>query len=401
MSMAPQELEKSASKYAAAAIKADSQGAVGMAISDYQNASDTLLKLIRLYPTSSVNKIYKASYQKYQERIKALKETRGDIDPVLDPNASPEEQKKSLARAQPHKDDGDLEDLVMKEKPDVKWSEVIGLDDAKGALRESIVYPSKRPDLFPLGWPRGMLLYGPPGTGKTMLAAATANELDGYFINVDAASMMSKWLGEAEKNVSNLFKMARKYNEREGKPVILFIDEVDSLLGDRNSEVGGEIRAKNQFLSELDGVNGKGKDTMMYVIGATNKPWSLDEPFLRRFQKRIYVSLPSGDARQKLFDQYTAPLKKSSRFSLATLAKQFDGYSASDIKDVCQGAQLLVVNELFRSPNYHEPVDGEVAQDPRELTMADFKDIKARRKPSVSVENIRAYHKWSEAFGAL
>ena len=196
MSMAPQELEKSASKYAAAAIRADSQGAVGMAITDYQNASDILMKLIRLYPTSSVNKIYMQSYQKYQERIKALQDTRGDIEPVVDSNASPEEQKKALARAQPHKDDyGDLNDLIMKEKPDVKWSEVIGLDDAKGALRESIVYPSKRPDLFPLGWPRGMLLYGPPGTGKTMLAAATANELDGYFINVDAASMMSKWLG--------------------------------------------------------------------------------------------------------------------------------------------------------------------------------------------------------------
>ena len=403
MSMAPQELEKSASKYAAAAIRADSQGAAGMAITDYQNASDTLLKLIRLYPTSSLNKIYKQSYQKYQERIQALRDTNGtDIPPVVDPNASPEEQKKALARAQPHKDDGnDLEDLVMREKPDVKWSEVIGLDDAKGALRESIVYPSKRPDLFPLGWPRGMLLYGPPGTGKTMLAAATANELDGYFINVDAASMMSKWLGEAEKNVSKLFNMARKYNEKEGKPVILFIDEVDSLLGDRNSEVGGEIRAKNQFLSELDGVNGKGKETMMYVIGATNKPWSLDEPFLRRFQKRIYVSLPAMDARNKLFEQYTAPLKKSTRINSSSLAKQFDGYSASDIKDVCQSAQLLVVNELFRSSDYHEPVEGEVPQDPRELTMADFKDIKARRKPSVSIENIRAYHKWSESFGAL
>ena len=164
--MAPQELEKSASKYAAAAIRADSQGAAGMAITDYQNASDTLLKLIRLYPTSSLNKIYKQSYQKYQERIQALRDTNGaDIAPAVDPNASPEEQKKALARAQPHKDDGnDLEDLVMREKPDVKWSEVIGLDDAKGALRESIVYPSKRPDLFPLGWPRGMLLYGPPGT---------------------------------------------------------------------------------------------------------------------------------------------------------------------------------------------------------------------------------------------
>ena len=402
MSMAPQELEKSASKYAAAAIKADSQGAVGMAITDYQNASETLMKLIRLYPTSTLNKIYMQGYKKYQERINALRETRGaDVEPVVDPNASPDEQRKSLARTQPHKDEGDFEDLVMKEKPDVKWSEVIGLDDAKGALRESIVYPSKRPDLFPLGWPRGMLLYGPPGTGKTMLAAATANELDGYFINVDAASMMSKWLGEAEKNVSKLFKMARKYNEREGKPVILFIDEVDSLLGDRNSEVGGEIRAKNQFLSELDGVNGKGKDTMMYVIGATNKPWSLDEPFLRRFQKRIYVSLPNQEARQKLFKQYTEPLKKSSRFNLITIARQFDGYSASDIKDVCQGAQLLVVNELFKSSNYHDPTNGEIAQDPRELTMADFKDIKAKRKPSVSIENIRAYHKWSEAFGAL
>jgi len=402
MSMAPQELEKSASKYAAAAIKADSQGAVGMAITDYQNASETLMKLIRLYPTSTLNKIYMQGYKKYQERIKALRETRGaDVEPVVDPNASPDEQRKSLARTQPQKDEGDFEDLVMKEKPNVKWSEVIGLDDAKGALRESIVYPSKRPDLFPLGWPRGMLLYGPPGTGKTMLAAATANELDGYFINVDAASMMSKWLGEAEKNVSKLFKMARKYNEREGKPVILFIDEVDSLLGDRNSEVGGEIRAKNQFLSELDGVNGKGKDTMMYVIGATNKPWSLDEPFLRRFQKRIYVSLPNQEARQKLFKQYTEPLKKSTRFNLITIARQFDGYSASDIKDVCQGAQLLVVNELFKSSTYHEPIKGEIAQDPRELTMADFKDIKAKRKPSVSIENIRAYHKWSEAFGAL
>jgi SpoVK/Ycf46/Vps4 family AAA+-type ATPase len=400
--MAPQELEKSASKYAAAAIKADSQGAVGMAITDYQNASETLMKLIRLYPTSTLNKIYMQGYKKYQERIKALRETRGaDVEPVVDPNASPDEQRKSLARTQPQKDEGDFEDLVMKEKPNVKWAEVIGLDDAKGALRESIVYPSKRPDLFPLGWPRGMLLYGPPGTGKTMLAAATANELDGYFINVDAASMMSKWLGEAEKNVSKLFKMARKYNEREGKPVILFIDEVDSLLGDRNSEVGGEIRAKNQFLSELDGVNGKGKDTMMYVIGATNKPWSLDEPFLRRFQKRIYVSLPNQEARQKLFKQYTEPLKKSTRFNLITIARQFDGYSASDIKDVCQGAQLLVVNELFKSSTYHEPIKGEIAQDPRELTMADFKDIKAKRKPSVSIENIRAYHKWSEAFGAL
>ncbi len=401
MSMAPQELENSASKYASDAIKADSQGAYGMAISGYQNASATLMKLMRLYPDSKLNQIYTERIRAYQNRVKELQNTRaGNIEPVLDPNASPEEQKKAIARAQPKSDDS-MEDLILKEKPDVKWSEVIGLDDAKKALKESIVFPSKRPDLFPLGWPKGMLLYGPPGTGKTMLAAATAHELDGYFIVVDAASMMSKWLGEAEKNVSKLFAMAREYCEKEGKPVILFIDEVDSLLGERNSEVGGEIRAKNQFLSEMDGVNGKGKELMMYVIGATNKPWSLDHPFLRRFQKRIYVSLPSTEAREKLFDLYTSPLKKNSRVNSLSLAKQFDGYSASDIRDVCQSVQMEVVNELFRSPDYREPIAGEAASMPRELTMMDFKNIKIKRKPSVSIEMVRAYHKWSDQFRAL
>ena len=165
--------------------------------------------------------------------------------------------------------------------------------------------------------------------------------------------------------------------------------------------MGGEIRAKNQFLSEMDGVNGKGKELMMYVIGATNKPWSLDSPFLRRFQKRIYVSLPSTEARENLFELYTSPLRKSSRVSSLTLAKHFDGYSASDIKDVCQGAQLQVVNELFKSPSFSEPVEGQAPLQPREITTTDFRNIKQRRKPSVSVEMVRAYHKWSEQFGAL
>jgi len=397
MSLAPQELENSASKYASDAIKFDSQGARGMAIANYQKAIDSLVRLMRLYPNSKLNPIYKERTLSYQTRIKALKETHG-VEPAIDPRASPEEQRTNLKK---HQDKTDVEDLIMKEKPNVRWEEVIGVDDAKDALRESIVYPTKRPDLFPLGWPKGLLLYGPPGCGKTILAAAIASELDGYFINVDAASMMSKWLGEAEKNVSKLFNMARDYAEKEGKPVILFVDEVDSLLGTRTSEIGGEVRVRNQFLTEMDGVNDKGKNLKMYVIGATNKPWSLDWPFLRRFQKRIYVTLPTQVAREKLFDLYTSPLRTDARLRSTELAKLFDGYSASDIKDVCQAGQLKAVNELFSSPEYKEPVSGQDTPQPRNLTMADFRAIMTRRKPSVSTEMIRAYFKWSEEFRAL
>jgi len=396
--MAPQELEKSASKYATDAIKYDSQGTRGIAITNYQKATESLLKLTRLYPDSKLNKIYTERMKSYQNRIIALQNTSlTDTEPVVDPNASPEEQRANTG----NREKNNLDDMIMKERPDVKWDDVVGVDDAKNALRESIVYPTKRSDLFPLGWPRGILLYGPPGCGKTILAAATANELDGYFINVDGSSMMSKWLGEAEKNVSRLFKMARGYAERENKPVILFIDELDSLLGERQNEIGGEVRSRNQFLTEIDGINGKGKDLKLYVIGATNKPWSLDHPFLRRFQKRIYVSLPTLEAREKLFVLYANKLKLDSRVRTHTLASIFDGYSASDIKDICQAVQLKVVNEMFSTSTYNEPVEGENPSVPRDITMKDFRDTILRRKPSVSMDMIRAYYKWSEQFKAL
>ena len=398
MNMAPQELEKSASQYATNAIKYDSQGARGMAITHYQKASESLHKLMRLYPDSKLNKIYAVRMKSYQDRIKALQTTQfTDAEPVVDPTASQGEQKTSLANHIKN----NFDDMIMKEKPDVRWIDVIGIDDAKNALRESIVYPTKRPDLFPIGWPRGILLYGPPGCGKTVLAAATANELDGYFINVDGSSMMSKWLGEAEKNVSRLFKMARSYAEREGKPVILFIDELDSLLGQRTNEIGGEVRSRNQFLTEIDGINGKGKDIKLYVIGATNKPWSLDLPFLRRFQKRIYVSLPTLEAREKLFVLYTNKLKLDDRVRSHTLASIFDGYSASDIKDICQAVQLKVVNEMFSLTDYKEPIEGENPSQPRNISMKDFRESLTRRKPSVSMDMIKAYYKWSEQYKAL
>lgn len=423
MSLAPQELENSASKYAAEAIRLDSEGSRGMAIQSYQRAIEALVKLVQVYPEYKLNRIYMERASTYQNRIKALQMTLDVTDetPQETSGPAPEEsakghylkQKKNSVHSKvqnpsessdayddSNKDSetskSDFDGLLLKEKPEVSWDEVIGLEDAKRAIRESIVYPTKRPDLFPLGWPRGMLLYGPPGCGKTLLAAAAAAEIEGYFINVDASSMMSKWLGEAEKNVSKLFVMARKLCETENVPVLLFIDEIDSLLGARNSEVGGEVRVKNQFLTEMDGINGKSKESLLYVIGATNKPWTLEAGFLRRFQKRIYVTLPDAASRTNLFSQYTRPLKRDRIFKCDELAKAAEGYSASDIKDICQAAQLRVVDELFESGKGLE-----ATSNPRAITMSDLKEIFKVRKPSISMEMIRAYMRWSDQYKAL
>jgi SpoVK/Ycf46/Vps4 family AAA+-type ATPase len=230
------------------------------------------------------------------------------------------------------------EELVVTEKPKVNWEEVVGLETAKKAVKEAIVYPVQRPDLFPLGWPRGILLFGPPGCGKTLLAAAVATEIDANFYSIDAASIMSKWLGEAEQNVAKLFGSARK-SSKEGKPAIVFVDELDSLLGQHSNEVGGEI---------------------------------------------------------SMLKLYSSNLQIDNDVDLHELARLSEGFSGSDIRDVCQSAQLKLIGEFFESG---KAMDKEAK--PRALTMADFRQILEERKPSVSLDMLSMYNRWFEAFKAL
>ena len=206
---------------------------------------------------------------------------------------------------------------------------------------------------------------------------------------------MAKWLGEAEKNVSKLFGNARRMINDGKSPIIIFIDEVDSLFGKRDQEIGGESRVRNQFLKEMDGVVDKGKNLPLYVIGATNKPWSLDWPFLRRFQKRINVSLPNLDARTEMLEVHTSSLKLSRYCKMSDLANYFEGYSGSDVRDVCQSVQLKVVSKLFENGN---PEPDSV---PDEITTNDFVEILEKRKPSVSSEMLNAYSNWSDNYKAL
>ncbi len=390
---ASNELEKAATAYALDAVRLDKQGQKGRAITLYQKAIEALLQLVQLYPEYGLNKVYVQRAIAYQERIKALQGAVSSAEMNEASNSDGEGGGATMEGGGALKPNS--EELVMTEKPKVNWNEVVGLDVAKKAVKEAIVYPVQRPDLFPLGWPRGILLFGPPGCGKTLLAAAVATEIDANFYSIDAASIMSKWLGEAEQNVAKLFGSARK-SATDGKPAIVFIDELDSLMGAHTNEVGGEIRVRNQFLKEMDGIVDKGKNLHIYVIGATNKPWDLDWAFIRRFQKRILVPLADHRTRLNMFKVYSSNLQIATDVDLDELARLSEGFSGSDIRDVCQSAQLKLIGEFFESGQALDK-----AATPRALTMTDFRQILEERKPSVSLDMLTAYNRWFEAFKAL
>ncbi|XP_052661713.1 spastin isoform X5 [Harpia harpyja] len=292
--------------------------------------------------------------------------------------------------------DSNLANLILNEivdsGPAVKFDDIAGQELAKQALQEIVILPSLRPELFTgLRAPaRGLLLFGPPGNGKTMLAKAVAAESNATFFNISAASLTSKYVGEGEKLVRALFAVAREL-----QPSIIFIDEVDSLLCERREgEHDASRRLKTEFLIEFDGVQSSGEDRIL-VMGATNRPQELDDAVLRRFTKRVYVSLPNEETRlillKNLLSKQGSPLTQK---ELAQLARMTDGYSGSDLTALAKDAALGPIREL--KP---EQVKNMSASEMRNIKLSDFTESLKKIKRSLSPQTLEAYIRWNKDFG--
>lgn len=245
---------------------------------------------------------------------------------------------------------GKLEGAIVVEKPHVKWSDVAGLEGAKEALKEAVILPIKFPHLFTgkrVPW-KGILLFGPPGTGKSYLAKAVATEANNStFFSVSSSDLVSKWLGESEKLVRNLFELARAH-----KPSIIFIDEVDSLCSSRSeNESESARRIKTEFLVQMQGV-GKDSDGIL-VLGATNIPWVLDSAIRRRFEKRIYIPLPEEHARLVMFKIHLGSTAHVlTEENLKQLAHMTEGYSGADISIVVRDALMQPVRKVQTATHF-------------------------------------------------
>lgn len=373
-------------EYAQKAIAADKAGDYETAIKYYKIAIDFFTKYLVLYPDAPLADFYKELISKYRSRIslleKALAErAKGETVGVTSPAGN------SATGTQL------FQVLKPENRPKRMFDDLVDLENVKRALKKSVIYPIKNPDLYPLGWPKGILLFGPPGCGKTEITLALANEANAILINISPADIMSKWLGDTEKNVKALFTTAREL-AAQGSPVIVFIDEVDALFQQYSVEVGGEKRGRNQFLIEMDGLTGKEYAKLpLFVVGATNKPWLLDIGFIRRFERRIYVPPPSREVRIRLFEHYIKMLAKT--FSMGPidydkLADMTEGYSSSDIVSIVKEVQNNVVEEINEK---------QLKIDSRKITTEDFIEVIKKHKPSIDPRLIDVYKEWNRQYG--
>ena len=237
---------------------------------------------------------------------------------------------------------------VMVEVPNIKWEDVGGLKDAKQQLKEAVEWPLKHPEIFSrmgIRPPRGILLYGPPGTGKTLLAKAVANESDANFISVKGPEVFSKWVGESEKAVREIFKKARQ-----NSPTVIFLDEIDSIAPKRDSHTDSHVTdtVLNQLLTEMDGLEDLHD---VVVIGATNRPDMIDTALTRpgRFDRLIYIPVPDSKAREEIFKIHTKHMPLAKDVKLSELVKKTEGYTGSDIEAVCREAAILALRESLKA----------------------------------------------------
>ncbi|XP_078168090.1 uncharacterized protein LOC144562725 isoform X2 [Carex rostrata] len=288
----------------------------------------------------------------------------------------------------------------------VTFDDIGALDDIKDSLQELVMLPLRRPDLFKGGLLkpcRGILLFGPPGTGKTMLAKAIANEAGASFINVSMSTITSKWFGEDEKNVRALFSLAAKVS-----PTIIFVDEVDSMLGQRAR--AGEHEAmrkiKNEFMTHWDGLLSKSGERIL-VLAATNRPFDLDEAIIRRFERRIMVGLPTSESRELILRTLLSK-DKVGELDYKELATMTEGYSGSDLKNLCVTAAYRPVRELIEKERQRDLGNSENSNDSdepaitlRPLTMKDLKIARSQVSASFATEGavMNELKQWNDSYG--
>ncbi|EQB69541.1 VCP-like ATPase [Cuniculiplasma divulgatum] len=272
---------------------------------------------------------------------------------------------------------------VMAEIPDIHWDDIGGMEDVKRELRESVELPLLKPEVFKklgIRAPKGFLLYGPPGVGKTLLAKAVANESNANFISVKGPEVLSKWVGESEKAVREIFKKAKQV-----APSIVFLDEIDSIAPRRGGggDSGVTERIVNQLLTSMDGVEVL---QGVVVIGATNRPDILDSALIRagRFDKMIYIPPPDKEARLKILLVHTRNMPLDKDINLQKIAEATDGYVGADLENLCREAGMMA----YRN-------DPEASL----VSNSDFTKAMKVIKPSVDQEVINFYENLAKNIG--